>query len=133
VAVQGLPDGAKATGSMSKWHREVYWKPEFERDIEDFFRHDHWELHFTNHAQKRITGRGLPYPTLEQIAGGYIFEIEDREEGGYKLASRFPIDGRQDMTVVILKDSNGYVVKSVWACRSTDTHRTLRVEEYERG
>jgi hypothetical protein len=116
-----------------KWHREVYWKPEFERDIDDFFRHDHRELHFTNHARKRITGRRLPFPTLEQIAGGYIFEIEDRECGGYKLASRFPVDDKRDMTVAIIKDSNGYVVKSVWDCRNHDHHRTLKTEGYERG
>ena len=115
------------------WHREVYWRPEFEQDIAEFFTHEHQVLHFTKHATARLGERNLRYPDLLQIQKGYIFEIEKRDGKMYKIVSRFPSDGEYDMIVALMKDTNGYVVKSVWACRCEDKHSTLDTSLYEKG
>jgi hypothetical protein len=116
---------------MSKYHREVLWLDEFDEGIKRFFVDGVPNLILTNHAKHRIMDRGLITPTLEQIAGGYIFEVEITDNGIHKIVSRYKMNATRDIIVALMKDTNGYVVKSVWDCAHNDHHRTLRTEEYE--
>jgi hypothetical protein len=115
-----------------KYHREIFWKPEFNTEIMEFFHRAPRTIILTNHAKNRITDRRLLSPALEQIEQGNIFEVELKEGAVHKIVSRFKMNDKRDIIVALMIDTNGYVVKSVWDCSCTDHHKTLREDGYER-
>lgn len=89
-------------------------------------------LKYSNHARNEAKSDrygNFQLPASINVNDGYTFEVEAQGKNLVKLAIRFSMNDKVDMTLVVLTDGT---VKTVWLNQKTDIHRTLDRSRYER-
>lgn len=115
---------------MACYHRDVGFPPHFLPPLGTF------RLKYRGHAIKAAREdrygdlSGLLPQTLD-VAKAKLIEVETGPDGrAEKLVYRTPATKLHDLVLVVLVDKSPWEVKTVWANRRDDTHRTLDRTKY---
>lgn len=89
-------------------------------------------LTYTTHAKEAAVSDWngvVPMPAEINLSDFILIEAEI-ENGLKKILIRGHMDNKTDMCFVIIPNGNGGTVKTVWANRKSDKHKTLDASKY---
>ena len=119
---------------MRYFHREVY-MPKTVR-----FSSATFSLRYSRHAAEEAQGDRLGdltmlLPTTYRIDPAQVVEagMPDGHAIVTHLLVRIPAAPGVDLCLALAPNEEGLTVKTVWANRSNDSHRTLDTTRYEKG
>lgn len=95
-----------------------------------------YEIIATHHAEYKIAKLRLPDNCYKAMLYGRIVEVEIEDGKVYKIITRLRnrYDSKVDLCAAILLEEDGIAkVKTIWINRIDDSHKTIRMENYERG
>ena len=109
------------------YHKEVYWPAPLNRLLPS----GKMELRYSNHAREQCRDKYTDIPILKSIdiSTGTVVECEIIGHKLTKFLWRTRLTDTLDVCMIIQPDG---FVRTVWANRSNDRHRTLDHSKYER-
>ena len=121
---------------MSKLYNiGVYYPHDVEVMVENAMR-KRYEIIATRHAEYKIAKLRLPNNCYKAMLHGRIVEVEIEDGRVNKIITRLKnrYNSKEDLCAAILlgKDRTARV-KTIWINRIDDSHKTIRMENYERG
>lgn len=121
---------------MSKLYNiGVYYPHDVEVMVENAMR-KRYEIIATHHAEYKIAKLRLPDNCYKAMLYGRIVEVEIEDGRVNKIITRLKnrYNSKEDLCAAILLEENGIAkVKTIWINRIDDSHKTIRMENYERG
>ena len=121
---------------MSKLYNiGVYYPRDVEIMVENAMRR-RYEVIATHHAEYKIAKLGLPSNCYKAMLHGRIVEVEIEDGRVNKIITRLKnrYNSKEDLCAAILLGEDGIArVKTIWINRIDDSHKTIRMENYERG
>lgn len=123
---------------MSLYHREVFWKDNFDEQAFDLIKGDKIKCtqHFINHIlynyEKRYNidfeNLGIILEKLTDYGEIKPFEVEVEDGKVVKAVIRVPYDNVNDISIVFRKNK----IITAWLNKREDKHFTLDKEKYEK-
>lgn len=95
-----------------------------------------YEIYPTYHAKCKIKQLNLPGNCYKAMLYGRVVEVEIVDGQVYKIITRLRnrYNSKVDLCAAILLEEDGIAtVKTIWTNRFQDSHKTIRIENYERG
>ena len=121
---------------MSKLYNiGVYYPHDVEVMVENAMK-KRYEVIVTRHAEDKIAKLGLPNNCYKAMLYGRIVEVEIEDGRVSKIITRLKnrYNSKEDLCAAILLEKDGIArVKTIWINRIDDSHKTIRMENYERG
>ena len=121
---------------MSKLYNiGVYYPHDVEIMVENAMR-KRYEVVVTRHAEYKIAKLRLPNNCYKAMLYGRIVEVEIEDGRVNKIITRLNnrYNSKEDLCAAILLEEDGIAkVKTIWINRIDDSHKTIRMENYERG
>lgn len=121
---------------MSKLYNiGVYYPHDVEVMVENAMR-KRYEIIATRHAKYKIAKLRLPNNCYKATLYGRIVEVEIEDGRVNKIITRLKnrYNSKEDLCAAILLGEDGIAkVKTIWINQIDDSHKTIRMENYERG
>lgn len=121
---------------MSKLYNiGVYCPHDIEIMVENVMK-KRYEIVATRHAEHKIAKLRLPDNCYKAMLYGRIVEVEIEDGRVNKIITRLKnrYNSKEDLCAAILLEEDGIAkVKTIWINRLDDSHKTIRMENYERG
>lgn len=121
---------------MSKLYNiGVYYPHDVEVMVENAMR-KRYKIIATHHAEYKIAKLRLPDNCYKTMLHGRIVEVEIKDGRVNKIITRLKnrYNSKEDLCAAILLEEDGIAkVKTIWTNRIDDSHKTIRMENYERG
>lgn len=121
---------------MSKLYNiGVYYPHDVEVMVENAMR-KRYEIIATRHAKYKIAKLRLPNNCYKAMLYGRIVEVEIEDGRVNKIITRLKnrYNSKEDLCAAILLGEDGIAkVKTIWINQIGDSHKTIRMENYERG
>jgi len=117
------------------YNRAVYWPDHVADAVQElvgsFETHEcQYSQHARDEAENDRYGR-ICLPPRIQITHKDVFEVQIIRHQIHKFLIRVPFDKTRDLIFVLLNRAPGKLFcKTVWINKRSDTHRTLRRENY---
>lgn len=95
-----------------------------------------YEIIATRHAEYKIAKLRLPDNCYKAMLYGRIVEVEIEDGRVNKIITRLKnrYNSKEDLCAAILLGEDGVAkVKTIWINQIDDSHKTIRIENYERG
>lgn len=120
---------------MSKLYNiGVYYPHDVEVMVENAMK-KRYEVVVTRHAEYKIAELGLPNNCYKAMLYGRIVEVEIEDGRVNKIITRLKnrYNSKEDLCAAILLEEDRIAkVKTIWINRINDSHKTIRIENYER-
>lgn len=121
---------------MSKLYNiGVYYPHDVEVMVENAMR-KRYEVIATRHAEYKIAKLRLPNNCYKAMLHGRIVEVEIEDGRVNKIITRLNnrYNSKEDLcAAILLGEDRTARVKTIWINRIDDSHKTIRIENYERG
>lgn len=121
---------------MSKLYNiGVYYPHDVEAMVENAMK-KRYDVIVTHHAEYKIAKLGLPKNCYKAMLYGRVVEVEIEDGRVNKIITRLKnrYNSKEDLCAAILLEEDGIAkVKTIWINRIDDSHKTIRMENYERG
>lgn len=121
---------------MSKLYNiGVYYPYDVEVMVENAMK-KRYKVVVTRHAEYKIAKLKLPNNCYKAMLHGRIVEVEIEDGRVNKIITRLKnrYNSKEDLCAAILLEEDRIAkVKTIWINRINDSHKTIRMENYERG
>ena len=121
---------------MSKLYNiGVYYPHDVEVMVENAMR-KRYEVVATRHDEDKIAKLRLPNNCYKAMLHGRIVEVEIEDGRVNKIITRLNnrYNSKEDLcAAILLGEDRTARVKTIWINRIDDSHKTIRMENYERG
>lgn len=107
------------------FHRDIYFPAQLKCPQGKFV------LKYGSHAKQRAALNAIPIPTILDTAQAVVIEAELVHNKVVKILYRLAYDSMRDILLAV--DVEHWFIKTIWANRKNDTHKTLNRSAYARA